>query len=184
MKKSKLPTPILSQQWIIHAREFLNAVHKLEITELDDLQNVFGSAPTHVLMAYAFELLFKAESNITHGTYDISHDLTALWEKSKPRFKMQKDSWQKLYVAQRRKAFTGEYAAAALQLDPQIGLPIGDFESNLTQLNLLTKKPYQSRYPVVAISGVVDIRYLHFVGMQIFFQLQKEMNVGLNGAAN
>ncbi len=151
---------IESRLWLSTANEYLNAVQVLidhESSRNFENPNTF---PIFVLLAYTFEHIFKVERQIVVGGFDKGHDLEVLWKESKSSLASVVDEAKSKFVERAISEFSVEYRNVAHSIGPNHGQPSRCFEDNLGLLSKLTAKPFQSRYPKVAIREEVETRFL------------------------
>ena len=160
--------PIL---WLKRAKEFFDAIDKLSI---ENTSNRF-CAPSVVLLAFAYEQLFKSHAKMMGQKPEYTHDLKGLWCKSKDELSLIVNSATAEFIKENYSEL-GDRLAVFIELDPNYGKPKYDFETSLQVLNEWTRKgSFQARYPKVGVmfGGEVDVKYLRFVGQKIQIQLSE-----------
>jgi hypothetical protein len=164
-------TPMDERVWLSASSEFLNAVRTLSFESIPIHQSAKMNAPVRVLLAYAFEQLLKVESKIRLGCFQETHDLMTLWEIARPAL----GSIVARCTTDYKTAMLSQVDPIVGVMDPEFGSSNESFEANFEQLNLLTMRPFQSRYPKIAVFDRVDIRFLHFIGRAIHFHLEAKL---------
>jgi hypothetical protein len=155
----------VATSWIIHANEYLNAVHCISIADRQPKQPALQSAPSNVLLSYAYELIFSAEIMLRNAEPRKHHDLLEYWKQSKVVLEPIVGRATQAFIKQNLDKL-GNYRDAMLEAEPDYGRPKRDFINSLEQLNAWTNTPYLARYPKIGVmfDGHVDIDYLYFVG--------------------
>jgi len=155
------------------ANEFFGAVHTLSLANHTAVAPPSLHMPTLIVLAFAFELLFKGEQLARNQNPKRTHNIPKLWSRCESDLAKEMPVWLEEY--QERNGWNELHEAAA-EDDPQFMLPVGqDFETNIRNLSRWTDNEagFLARYPRLGtIRDVdVDIRFLHFVGIRMYRHL-------------
>ncbi len=164
-------------QWATTASEYFKAVHELALKGITHNLQITMRRPAYVLLGYAFEQVLKCDEKLRCGEVTRTHDLAQLWDAASDDLKACIPDLTEEFAC-------GGLSEPELKLlreeDPDYGYPDGDFRHNLVRLNKWTNAPYLARYPVEGLmkDGLVDIRYMHFIGDRLWRFLYAKIKNG------